>query len=121
MDFFGSLLNPFVHLFQTGINVLYEFLSGLGFPNYGFAIILLTIIIKMVLYPLTVKQVKSMKAMHELSPKMKKIQEKYKDDPQQQQVAVGKLYKEAGYNPASGCLPMVLQMMVMLFSRLRTL
>ena len=82
MDFFGSLLNPFVHLFQTGINVLYEFLSGLGFPNYGFAIILLTIIIKMALYPLTVKQIKSMKGLQELQPKMKKLQEQYKNNPQ---------------------------------------
>ena len=114
MDFFGSLLNPFVHLFQTGINVLYEFLSGLGFPNYGFAIILLTIIIKMALYPLTVKQVKSMKAMQELSPKMKKIQEKYKDNPQVMQQKIGALYKDAGVNPLAGCLPLLIQMPILM-------
>ena len=82
MDFFGSLLDPIVHLFQTGINVLYKMLSDAGFPNYGVAIILLTIIIKMALYPLTVKQIKSMKGLQELQPKMKKLQDEYKNNPQ---------------------------------------
>ena len=76
--------------------------------------ILLTILIKMLLYPLTVKQVKSMKAMQELSPKMKKIQEKYKDNPQVMQQKVGALYKEAGVNPLAGCLPLLIQMPILM-------
>ena len=114
MDFFGSLLDPFVHLFQTGINVIYEFLSNAGFPNYGVAIILLTIIIKMALYPLTVKQIKSMKAMQELQPKMKKLQEQYKDNPQLLQQEMARLYENAGVNPLAGCLPLLVQMPILM-------
>ena len=87
-------------------------MAGVG--SYGLAIILLTVIIKMILYPLTVKQVKSMKAMQELSPKMKKIQEKYKDNPQVMQQKVGALYKEAGVNPLAGCLPLIIQMPILM-------
>ena len=114
MDFFGSLLNPIVHLFQTGINVLYEFLSGAGFPNYGVAIILLTIIIKMALYPLTAKQIKSMKGLQELQPKMKKLQDQYKNNPQQLQQEMAKLYESAGVNPLAGCLPLLVQMPILM-------
>ena len=114
MDFFGSLLNPIVHLFQTGINVLYEFLSGAGFPNYGVAIILLTIIIKMALYPLTAKQIKSMKGLQDLQPKMKKLQDQYKNNPQQLQQEMAKLYESAGVNPLAGCLPLLVQMPILM-------
>lgn len=68
----------------------------------------------MALYPLTVKQVKSMKAMQELSPKMKKIQEKYKDNPQVMQQKIGALYKDAGVNPLAGCLPLLIQMPILM-------
>ncbi|MBP5463595.1 MAG: membrane protein insertase YidC [Treponema sp.] len=81
--------------------------------NWGVAIIILTIFLKIVLFPLNKSTALGSIKMQGLQPKMKEIQEKYKDDPQQQQAAMGKLYKEAGYNPASGCLPMVLQMMVL--------
>ncbi len=114
MDFFGSLLNPIVHLFQAGINVIYQFLSNAGFPNYGAAIVLLTIIIKMVLYPLTVKQIKSMKGLQELQPKMKKLQEQYKGNPQLLQQEMAKLYESAGINPLAGCLPLLVQMPILM-------
>ncbi len=81
--------------------------------NWGVAIIILTIFLKIVLFPLNKSTALGSIKMQGLQPKMKEIQEKYKDDPQQQQAAMSKLYKEAGYNPASGCLPMVLQMMVL--------
>ena len=93
---------------------LFAITSAAGFASYGWAIILLTIIVKMVLYPLTVKQVKSMKAMQELSPKMKKIQEKYKDNPQMMQQKIGALYKDAGVNPLAGCLPLLIQMPILM-------
>ncbi len=114
MDFFGSLLNPFVHLIQTGINVIYQILADAGFPNYGIAIILLTILIKMALYPLTVKQIKSMKGLQELQPKMKKLQEQYKDNPTQLQQEMAKLYQNAGINPLAGCLPLLVQMPILM-------
>jgi YidC/Oxa1 family membrane protein insertase len=93
---------------------LFAITSAAGFASYGWAIILLTIIVKMALYPLTVKQVKSMKAMQELSPKMKKIQEKYKDNPQMMQQKIGALYQEAGVNPLAGCLPLLIQMPILM-------
>ena len=104
LDFFGSLLNPIVALIQSGIGVIYQMLSNAGFPNYGVAIILLTVIIKMILYPLTVKQIKSMKGLQELQPKMKKLQEQYKSNPQLLQQEMAKLYESAGINPLAGCL-----------------
>ena len=76
--------------------------------------ILLTILIKLVTYPLTVKQVKSMKAMQDIQPKMKKIQEKYKHDPQMLQQKTGELFREAGVNPLAGCLPLLVQMPILM-------
>ena len=81
-----------------------------GFPSYGVAIIVLTILIKALLAPLTVKQIKSMKGMQELQPRMKAIQDKYKNDPQKVQQAMATLYTEMGINPLSGCLPLLVQM-----------
>ncbi len=81
-------------------------------PNYGVAIILLTVIVRLFTAPLAAKQMKSMKRMGELSPKLKALQEKHKDDRQQQSQEMMKLYKEAGVNPLGGCLPMVLQIPV---------
>lgn len=114
MDFFGSLLNPIVALIQSGIGVIYKILSDAGFPNYGAAIILLTILIKMILYPLTVKQIKSMKGLQELQPKMKKLQEQYKSNPQLLQQEMAKLYESAGINPLAGCLPLLVQMPILM-------
>lgn len=70
----------------------------------------MTIAIKLVLFPLTQKQMKSMLAMQEIQPKMKYIQEKYKDDPQLSQQKVMEMYKEHGVNPFGGCLPLLIQM-----------
>jgi len=75
--------------------------------NYGLAIIIFTLIIKLVLYPMTVKQTRSMKAMQDLQPELKKIQQKYKDNKEKQQQEMMKLYKENNVNPAAGCLPMI--------------
>jgi len=82
----------------------------MGIPNYGVAIILLTIVIKVVLFPLTQKQLKSMRTMQEMQPRMKWIQEKYKDDPQTMQTEIMKMYKEHGASPFSGCLPLLIQL-----------
>lgn len=77
--------------------------------NWGVAIILLTLCIRTVLWPLQSKSQSSMKRMGLLSPMMKELQEKYKDDPQKQQMEVMKLYKDYGVNPIGGCFPMLLQ------------
>jgi len=92
------------------------FLNGVGgyLGNYGLAIILFAVSIKIVLFPLTKKSFESMAAMKELQPEMKAIQEKYKDDPQKQQKATMKLYKEAKVNPLGGCLPNLLQFPILI-------
>src|SRR6056297_256751 len=89
------------------------FLNGVV-NNYGLAIILFTLIIKFALYPLTSKQTKSMKAMQDLQPKMEKIKKKYKDNKEKQQEEIMKLYKENNVNPAAGCLPMILQLAILI-------
>lgn len=78
-------------------------------PNYGIAIILLTIVIKILFYPLMNKQYASMKKMQELGPKMKELRNKHKSNPQQMQQETLKLYREHDVNPLQGCLPMLLQ------------
>ena len=114
MEFFSTIFSPIESLLRFVLESLFAITSAAGFASYGWAIILLTIIVKMALYPLTVKQVKSMKAMQELSPKMKKIQEKYKDNPQMMQQKIGALYQEAGVNPLAGCLPLLIQMPILM-------
>lgn len=112
--FFGTIFSPIESLLTFVLTGLHNITMSAGFVSYGWSIVLLTILVKMILYPLTVKQVKSMKAMQELSPKMKKIQEKYKDNPQLMQQKVAALYKDAGVNPLAGCLPLLIQMPILM-------
>ena len=81
-------------------------------PNYGLVIILFSIIIKVVFFPLSYKGMKSMKHMQQLQPKMKKIQEQHKKDPGKLNQETMALYKKHGVNPLGGCLPLLLQMPV---------
>ena len=91
-------------------------------PNFGVAIILLTILVRLVFWPLTRKSTEGMKRMQELSPLMKEIQKKYKDNPQRLQQETWALYKEKKVNPMSSCLPMLIQIPVFiaLFNVLRS-
>ena len=78
-------------------------------PNWGWAIIILTLIIKIVFFPLTQKSLRSMKALQKLRPYLQDIQKKYKNNPQQMQKELMNLYKEYKINPFGGCLPMLIQ------------
>jgi YidC/Oxa1 family membrane protein insertase len=82
-------------------------------PNYGFVIIVFAIVLKILLHPLTKKQMDSMRKMGQLSPKINAIREKYKDDPSKANTAIMKMYKEEGVNPAGGCLPLLLQLPIL--------
>src|SRR5574344_208963 len=82
-------------------------------PNWGISIIILTAILKFAMFPLTKKSSLSTLKMQALQPKMTEVQNKYKDNPQKLQEATAKLYKESGYNPMTGCLPMVFQFIVL--------
>ncbi len=83
-------------------------------PNYGIVIIIFSLIIKIVLHPLTKQSMNSMKKMQLLQPMMNEIREKYKDDPQKMNQEVMKLYQTYGINPAGGCLPILLQMPILI-------
>lgn len=90
--------------------------------DYGVAIVLLTLGIRVLLLPLTIKQTRSMHEMQRVQPMLKKLQEKHKDDKQKLQEEMMKFYQEHKVNPLGGCLPMLLQfpVMIALFQMLRT-
>ena len=105
------MFDTFVTLpMQQALTFFYTLTQKAGFPSYGIAIIMLTAAIKLLLYPLTVKQVKSMKAVQEIQPKVKALQEKYKDNKEKLQSEIADLYKANKVNPLSGCLPLIVQM-----------
>ncbi len=82
--------------------------------NWGYAIILLTIAAKIILYPLTLQSTRQMAAMQRLQPKIEALQKKHKGEPEKQQKEMIDLYKSEGVNPLGGCLPMLLQVPVFL-------
>jgi YidC/Oxa1 family membrane protein insertase len=90
-------------------------------PNYGLCIILLTLVVRVVLLPLGIKQIRSMASMQQIQPKVKAIQQKYKGNRQKITEETQALYKELGVNPLGGCLPLLLQLPVLiaLFAVLR--
>lgn len=88
---------------------LFQFLHSF-IPNYGIVIIIFSLIIKIVVYPLTKSSYQSMKKMQALQPKIAELKEKFKDDPQKMNKETMKLYSTYGINPAGGCLPILLQM-----------
>ncbi len=100
-----------------GLNGLYAII-----PNYGIAIILLTLIVRIVFWPLTHKGTESMKRMQALQPQLKALQEKYRDKPQKLQQETMAMYRENKVNPLGGCLPMLIQIPVFfaLFNVLRS-
>jgi YidC/Oxa1 family membrane protein insertase len=108
---------------MDGLTQLWQgLLNGLGsllaffydvIPNYGVAIILLTVAVKLVTLPLSIKSTRSMQAMQKLQPEMKRVQAKYKGDRQKMNEEVMKLYQEHGVNPMGGCFPLLLQMPVL--------
>lgn len=100
------ILNPFVTL----LTLLYSWLGN----NIVLAIIVLTVIIRMLTYPLLSKQQDSAKRMQELSPQLKKLQEKHKDDREKLSQAQMELYREAGVNPLGGCLPLLIQFPILI-------
>jgi len=112
-----ELLSPISSFFDMILNELYGFTQ-----NFGLSIILLTLMIKLVTFPLNNKQIQSSKKMQEVQPEMKKIQQKYKNDKQKQNEEVMKFMQKNKVNPMAGCLPLLVQMpiLISLFHLLRT-
>lgn len=100
------IINPFT--------TLLTFLYSLFGNNIVVAIIVFTIIVRLLMYPLTIQQQRSTKAMQELQPKLKKLQEKYKNDREKLAQAQMELYREHGVNPFAGCLPLFIQLPIFL-------
>ena len=100
-----------ITFFAKPLFLLLAWLFGI-FANWGWAIIGLTLIVRIVLYPLTYKGMVSMQKLKDLTPKMKEIQEKYKGDAQKMQLHIMELYKKHKVNPMGGCLPLLLQIPV---------
>ena len=93
---------------ETILKFLMEFFYKI-IPNWGVSIILMTVLLKLVMYPLTKKSSVATLKMQELQPRIKEIQDKYKANPEKMNAEMAKFYKEAGYNPLSGCLPLLIQ------------
>lgn len=100
-----------ITFFAKPVFLLLEWLYML-MGNWGWAIIGLTIIVRLILFPLSYKGIMSMQRLKDLTPKMKEIQEQYKGDPQKMQMQMMQLYKKHGANPLGGCLPLLLQIPV---------
>ena len=99
--FFGVISVPILRGLQWVHNYV---------PNYGLAIIILTILIRTIMFPLQYKSFKSMKKMQKIQPQLTKLKEKFKDDPQRMQKETMEAFKKAGANPLGGCLPLIAQM-----------
>ena len=110
LDFIAVPMGMLVKLVYNMVSVLdSKYLSA-----YSIAIIISTILFKLIVLPLTLKQSKSMKKMQELSPKIQELQQKYGKDPQTLQRKQMELYKEANYSPFSGCLPLLIQFPILI-------
>ncbi|MBI3871540.1 MAG: membrane protein insertase YidC, partial [candidate division Zixibacteria bacterium] len=111
------LVRPFALVFLWLFQRLYAV-----FANYGIVIIIFSLLIKTIFHPLTKKQIRSMRKMQALQPKMEKLKERFKDDAQRLNQEMMKMYREAGINPMAGCLPLLPQMPIFyaLFQVFRT-
>src|ERR671932_2112157 len=105
VEFLENLFGPLISVFGIGL----EFFHSLGAP-WWLSIMMLTVVVRSLLFPLTIRQVKNMRRMQELKPDMDEIRAKYKDDSRKQQEEITKLYQERKVNPLGGCLPLVVQL-----------
>lgn len=110
--FLGNILGSLLRF-------VYDLVSSIGtepknFSYYAMAIIITTVLFKLMLLPLSLHQAKSSKKMAELQPLIKEVQTKYKSDPQTQTAKMQEIYKEHNYNPAAGCLPLLIQLPIIL-------
>ena len=106
IEFFENLFIPLTNILGTGL----EFFHYSWGTPWWLSIVVLTVLVRSLLFPLTIKQVKSMRAMQELKPEMDKIRAKYKDNKQKQQEELMRLYQERSVNPLGGCFPLLVQM-----------
>jgi YidC/Oxa1 family membrane protein insertase len=106
----GTFVKYIVHPFSQALDWFADLLWG----QYGLAILAVTLIIRLIILPLTIKQYRSSKQMQALQPEIKKMKEKYKDDPKKQQEETMKLFQQNGVNPLAGCFPLLVQMPILI-------
>ncbi|HEY8345470.1 MAG TPA: YidC/Oxa1 family membrane protein insertase [Bacillota bacterium] len=99
MDFFAGLMADILRFFHNNLGT-----------SWGWSIILLTVFIKLLLFPTSLSQIKSMEGMKKITPLLKEIQEKYKNNPEEQQRRLMEVYKQYNVNPFGSCLPMLIQL-----------
>lgn len=102
------MINFFSNIFGYILNIIYEFVK-----NYGLAIILFSILLKLILLPLTIKQQKTVKKSQKIQIKMKEIQDKYKNNPEKMNQEIMDLYKKENLSPFSGCLSSIIQIILL--------
>lgn len=109
-----------MNILKEGITAILKYLYQFT-HSYGWSIILLTILIRVILYPLTASQLKSMATLRKLQPKLKELEAKFKGNPQEYQRQILNLYREYRFNPFGGCLPLLIQfpILIALFYALR--
>ena len=107
---FSTLVGWLADMMAWAVQFFYNLTASLGFPSYGIAIIILTIVIKVLLLPFALKQINSMKGMQEIQPKVAALQKKYKNDRAKLSIEMQKLYREHNISPLAGCLPLLIQM-----------
>ncbi len=103
------MIDSIAEFFGVLLSFIYQYV-----PNFGAAIIIMTIMVKLVTFPLNNKQIQSAKRMQVLQPELKKIQQKYKDDKEKQNKAVSEFMKENNMNPLAGCLPLLVQFPILI-------
>ncbi len=101
-------------VYQPLYNLLLLLVGFLPGNSVGLSIIIVTIIVRLILFPLTGKSIKAQRAMKELEPELKKIRERYKDDKQEQAKRTMELYQEKGVTPFSGCMPLLIQIPIII-------
>lgn len=107
MDF---ILSPIASAFGSLLLIIY---NSVGLQSYGLSLLLFTVAVRLLLLPLSIKQIRSGQRMQEIQPELARIQERYKNDKEKLNEETMKLYQEKKYNPASGCLPLVVQMPIL--------
>lgn len=110
-----------VNLLTKFLTTLYQLTVTIGIPNYGLAIILFTVIVRLLMFPLSLRQSRMTKSMQLIQPKIQQLQQQYKNSPEILNREIAAMYKKYNANPVTGCLPMLIQMPILfaLFQALR--
>lgn len=109
-------------LVGTALEAIFQFTAKIGIPSYALAIIIISVIVRVILMPLNVKQIESTVMMQQIQPQMQKLREKYASNPEKLNQKTMELYQEYNVNPLAGCLPTLIQLPIMigLYSGLRS-